>query len=125
MDIAAAIALSAIGLLAVFQAALACGAPLGQFAWGGKSRVLPVKLRIGSIVAIAIYALFAAFALSKVGWVMMIENQLVVQIGLWVITVYLMLMILANAVSRSQYERYTMTPITILLVICFLILTIG
>ena len=125
MDMAAAIALGVIGLLAVFQVALACGAPLGHFAWGGKSRVLPAKLRIGSIAAIATYGIFAVFVLSKTGWAVVIENQLVLQIGLWAITAYLALMIVANAASRSKYERYTMTPIAAVLAICFLVVAIG
>ena len=55
-----AIALSVILLaLAIFQLALALGAPLGRFAWGGQHRVLPVRLRIGSAIAIVIYAVIA------------------------------------------------------------------
>ena len=54
---AAALALTVLlALLAVFQLALALGAPLGHFAWGGAHRVLPRRLRIGSLVSIVIYA---------------------------------------------------------------------
>ena len=46
----AASALTAIlGVLAVFQLALALGAPIGHFAWGGAHRVLPARLRIDSL----------------------------------------------------------------------------
>ena len=44
--------------LALFQLTLVLGAPLGHFAWGGQHRVLPGGLRIGSLVAIPLYALF-------------------------------------------------------------------
>lgn len=44
-------------LLAIFQLALVCGAPLGKFAWGGQHKVLPPKLRIGSGIAIVLYAI--------------------------------------------------------------------
>ena len=40
-----------LGGLAVFQALLALGAPLGAFAWGGQHRVLPTRLRVGSAVS--------------------------------------------------------------------------
>jgi len=52
-----------LGALAVFQALLALGAPLGRFAWGGQHLVLPTPLRIGSAVAIAVYFLLAGTVL--------------------------------------------------------------
>ena len=125
MYIAAPIALVLIGLFALFQLALASGAPFGHFAWGGKYRVLPKKLRISSLVAVVIFGVFAAFILSKTDWLPIINNQFVVQVGLWVIFAYLVIMILANGVSQSKYERYTMTPITALLAVCFLVVAIS
>lgn len=125
MHVAATIALAIISLFVVFQAALACGAPFGHFAWGGKYRVLPKKLRVSSLVAVAIFGVFAAFILSKMRWLPIINSQLVVQIGLWVIFAYLVLMILANGMSRSKYERYTMTPVTVILAMCFLVVVVG
>ena len=63
---AAAVALCVLlGALALFQLALILGAPVGRFAWGGQYRVLPAKLRIGSAVAIVIYALIGALALDR------------------------------------------------------------
>jgi hypothetical protein len=44
---------------ALFQAALALGAPFGQIAWGGSSAVLPATLRWTSLGA-AVYLLVAA-----------------------------------------------------------------
>ena len=44
--------------LAVFQIALAAGAPLGHLAWGGKHRVLPKGLRIASALSVGLYVLF-------------------------------------------------------------------
>ena len=44
-----------LGFLAAFQVALACGAPLGRFAWGGAHTRLPASLRIASVVSILIY----------------------------------------------------------------------
>lgn len=56
-----------LGALAVFQALLVAGAPLGQFAWGGRSRVLPAGLRVGSAVAIAVYTVVATVVLRRAG----------------------------------------------------------
>lgn len=118
-------ALIVLSLLVIFQLALVCGAPFGQFAWGGQHNVLPVKLRIGSVVSVAIYAVFAAFALSKAEFVILVSNAMVLNVGLWAITAYLVLGIFLNSVSRSKPERYLMTPVAAALAVCFLILALA
>jgi hypothetical protein len=118
------IACAALAGLAAFQAALVAGAPLGHFAWGGQHRVLPRKLRIGSAVAIAIYALFAVLLLQKAGVIALLPGP-VVQIGLWVQFAYLVLGIGANAISRSRAERLTMTPVCLMLATLVLIVAMG
>ena len=100
----AAIALTVIlAALAVFQLALALGAPLGRFAWGGQHRVLPTKLRIGSLVSIVIYAITALLALDKVG-VIDVVPDVVSDVGMWVVFAYFVLGIPLNAISRSKAE---------------------
>ena len=49
-----------LAALAVFQLLLAMGAPLGRYAWGGQHHVLPMALRVGSVISIVIYAFVAA-----------------------------------------------------------------
>jgi len=66
VDLVAIIFCIMLAALAVFQFALALGAPLGRFAWGGYHTTLPANLRIGSLVAIAIYALLALIILAFV-----------------------------------------------------------
>jgi hypothetical protein len=52
---------AAVGFLtiAVFQAALALGAPLGRAAWGGTHPQAPTGLRVASAVAFGVWALAA------------------------------------------------------------------
>lgn len=119
------IALSAIlVLLAVFQLALAFGAPLGRFAWGGQHRVLPVGLRIGSAVSILIYALIAVIALDRAGVVEVLPEG-VAQPAMWVVFGYFVLGILMNAISRSRPERFTMVPVTIILAALSFFIAVG
>ena len=113
------------GLLAVFQLALVFGAPLGHFAWGGADRVLPRAKRIGSAVAILVYAMFAWLLLMKAELVSMALPEVVVDVAAWVITVYFALGIVMNAMSRSKPERYTMTPVAIVLTVLSLIIALG
>ena len=89
MMIASIIALVTLVLLAVFQLALVAGAPLGNYAWGGQHKVLPAKLRFGSACSIVIYAVFASFILSRSGIWVIVTNNTVLNVGLWIITFYL------------------------------------
>jgi hypothetical protein len=122
----AAIALCLIlGALAVFQLALVFGAPLGRFAWGGADRVLPRSKRIGSVVSILLYAVFAWVFLMKADLLPMALPEIVVDVAAWVIVGYFALGIPLNAISRSKPERYTMTPVVTVLALLGLVVALG
>lgn len=113
-DTAAIVACAILAALAVFQAALVVGAPLGRFAWGGSHTVLPRRLRIGSIVSIVLYGLFAMILLDRAGIIDVLTDD-VARIAAWVLVAYFALGILMNAMSRSRPERLVMTPVVALL----------
>lgn len=113
-----------VTLLVVFQITLALGAPLGRFAWGGQHRVLPVRLRIGSVVSILIYALIAVLAWDRVRAIDVFPD-VVAQVGMWVVFAYFVLGILMNALSRSKPERFTMVPVTIALAVFSFLVAMG
>ena len=110
--------------LTIFQAALIGGAPLGRMAWGGLHRVLPAKLRIGSAISIAVYALFAYAALAKADVVAPLVSESFTSIIMWVMTAYFTLGILMNGISRSKPERLIMTPIALALAAVYLVLAL-
>jgi hypothetical protein len=124
-EIAAVLICILFGVLAVLQLALVFGAPIGHFAWGGADRVLPRAKRIGSIVAIVLYAVFGWVFLMKAGLVPMALPEIVVDVAAWVITAYFAIGIAMNAISRSKPERYTMTPVAIVLTVLSLIIALG
>lgn len=109
-----------LAALAVFQAALIAGAPIGRFAWGGGHDVLPRRLRIGSVVSIILYAFFAALLLSKSGVWELFTHDRFVDTAMWVSTVYFFVGVVMNGVSRSKPERLLMTPVALVLAIVFL-----
>ncbi|MGO3147556.1 MAG: hypothetical protein ACTIJ6_07740 [Leucobacter sp.] len=114
-----------IGLLALFQLALVCGAPWGRFAWGGQhTGKLPSRFRIASGVAILIYALIAMIALTRVSLVHVLPSALA-YVGMWVVFVYLVLGVLMNAISRSKAERFTMTPVALVLAVLALLVALS
>ena len=122
----AAIALCVLlAALAVFQAALIAGVPLGKFAWGGQHNVLPGKLRIGSATSIVLYVLFAYVALGKAGMVAPLVNQGFTEVFCWVLTAYFGLGIVLNGISRSKPERLVMTPTVVILTALYLVLSLA
>ncbi|WP_299955625.1 hypothetical protein [uncultured Modestobacter sp.] len=120
---AAILAVVVLAALAVLQALLAAGRPYGQLAWGGQHRVLPRRLRIGSAVSIALYAVF--------GWVLVraaVEAPTAgraLEVAVWVLTGYFVLGVLVNAASRSRPERAVMTPVCLVLAACCLVVALA
>ena len=110
--------------LAVFQGLLVAGAPLGRFAWGGQNDVLPANLRIGSAVSIALYAGFAVLILQAAGALSVLPDGFV-DVAIWVLTGYLLLGIVMNAISRSRPERLLMTPVVALLAAGCLVIALA
>src|SRR5688572_13829069 len=106
----AVLAVVVLAGLAVFQAALAAGAPIGRFAWGGQHRVLPTKLRIGSAVSIVLYALFALIILAAAERASDGTGAVGTDVGIWALTAFFVLGVGMNAISRSRPERLVMTP---------------
>jgi hypothetical protein len=111
--------------LSIFQIALIFGAPIGHFAWGGQHRVLPQRLRIGSLFSVAIYIGIAACILSKSGVYQVIPQGLILDILVWIIFGYLVLGVFMNAISRSKVERYTMVPTSLVLAICMFVVALN
>jgi hypothetical protein len=119
---AAAVA-AAIGFLAiaVFQAALALGAPLGRAAWGGATAVLPSRLRISSAVAFVIWLLAPVIVLGRGGIeVVALPRDLLVW-GTWALVVLSALGAVVNFASSSRWERFGWGPLAALLAVLSLV----
>jgi len=121
---AAAVVCVLLAGLAVFQVLLAAGRPLGRFAWGGRHEVLPRRLRIGSAVSVAVYAVIGAVVLQAAGETSVFPGP-VADVGIWVVTGYFILGVPLNAISRSRPERLVMTPVVLLLALGCLVVALG
>lgn len=110
--------------LTLFQIALAAGAPLGRFAWGGGHERLPVGFRLGSLASILIYGACATIILDRAGLVEAVSDD-VSRIGAWVIAGFFSLGVLMNAISRSKPERFTMTPVAFVLAASAYVVAMG
>lgn len=121
----AAIAVALLSLIAVFQLALALGAPWGRFAWGGQhDRELPARLRVSSAFSIVLYAAFALVLLDRAGAVDLLPGSWS-RVGTWVLLAFLSLGVVMNAASRSRHERAVMTPIALSLAVCTLLVALS
>ena len=119
MVIAAAVAVGLLVVVAVFQLALALGAPFGKAAWGGAhDGVLPMRLRAASaFVGLVVYPAVIAVVLSASG---VIDADLVPGRGavtMWVLATIFLLGAMANAVSRSRVER-GWAPVSLTIELC-------
>jgi hypothetical protein len=118
MDLAAIVAVVLLGVVGLFQVALALGAPLGQAAWGGRhSGVLPPNLRMASGVAgVVVYPLIALFILASAG---LLEARWTGtgEAGMWALTGFFTLGAMANFASRSRSERFW-GPVSLVIAAC-------
>lgn len=115
-------ALVLLAALAVLQMLVASGMPLGHFVWGGQNRILPAGLRVGSVISVAIYIGMAMLLLSR-GGVIPGDNTFV-RVAVWVLFAFFVLATVMNAISRSRPERFTMTPISIVLATATLVIAL-
>lgn len=124
IPVAAWTAVAVLAALAVVQGCAALGAPWGRLLWGGRHRVLPTRLRVGSALSIALYGAFGWLLLSRAGIVAGGGAGFAV-VATWVLFGYFALGILLNLASRSRPERWTMAPVCLVLATCTLLVALG
>jgi hypothetical protein len=119
-----ATALAAAGLIgiALFQLALASGAPLGRAAWGGThAGTLPRNLRIASAVAVLVWLSATLVVLRRGGLGPLAVPYPLAYWGTWILCGLLLLGALMNVASSSPWERYFWGPYALVLAgLCFL-----
>lgn len=111
-------------VLSVFQIALACGAPLGKFAWGGEHTRLPLNLRMGSISAVLRYSFVAFIAFNRAGTIAVLPEQFTFWL-MWLIVAHLGFSTILSLLSTSKYEKVTLAPYTLVLGLLSLIIALS
>ena len=125
MTFAAVLAVVLVTIVAVFQFALALGAPLGKAAWGGRNEaVLPTGLLIASgLAAIVVYPFIAVYVLASADLINL-EWLPTGATGMWVLTGFFTLGTIANLASRSKIER-VWAPVSLAIAVCCAIVANG
>jgi hypothetical protein len=126
VTVAALIAVILLTVLAVFQVALALGAPLGDMAWGGRNPgVLSTRLRVASAVAgIVVYPATILAILSASGLLRIDGLPVPGPVVMWVLTAFFLLGALMNTISRSKRERIW-GPTSLVIAGCCAVIALG
>jgi len=103
-------------VVAIFQIALALGAPLGEYAYGG-ARVgkLPLGFRINSVVAVLAMLAISGHYLAQLGVFEPFLDPAGNSVVNWVLVAFFVLSALANNATRSKKERMVWGIPTILM----------
>jgi hypothetical protein len=126
LTVAAAVAAVGFVGIALFQLALALGAPLGRAAWGGGQAVLPMRLRRASAVSFVIWILAAVVVLARAGLVVLPGVPPILPVvGTWALVVLSALGALVNVASSSRWERFGWAPYAATLAVLSLVVALG
>jgi len=115
---AAAAAAAGFAGVAMFQIALAAGAPWGEAAWGGQSAELPTTLRAASGAVAVFYAVAAPLiVLGRAGYGKRRSSTGVFRHGTRFLAAAMALGALLNFASQSRWENYLWGPVALTLAI--------
>lgn len=106
-------------LASILYVLLVLGLPYGEFAMGGKYKVMPKEMRIVCAFSVIIQW-FAIMILLQTASIIPLIFPFSVTKGLCIFfAVYLILNSVMNGFSRSKKERMFVTPLSIITAICY------
>ncbi|CAH1202182.1 hypothetical protein PAECIP111891_02023 [Paenibacillus allorhizoplanae] len=107
--------------VAILYILLAMGLPYGEFAMGGKYKVMPKQMRVACAISVLIQLVAIIFILQA-GNVISIDALTTIAKGVcYFFSLYLIVNTIMNALSKSKKEKLLMTPLSFFTAICFLI----
>ena len=112
------ILLAAFGLLAIFHVFVLLGVIPADIVWGGRIQGVPSNLLTLEAIAILLTLVFIVIIAAKTGYFQAGRLSGAVNVGVWLIFVYLLLNTLGNLVSGVSFESLIAAPVTIILAIC-------
>ena len=121
----AAVAAAGFAGIAGFEIALALGAPLGRAAFGGAHADLSTGLRIAAAFSACLWLVAALVVLRRGGYDWSPIPARAAWYGTWVLVGLQALGALMNLASRSNWERFIWTPISLTMVALCIIVTRG
>ena len=124
------IAAALFGVMALFQVALALGAPWGAHVYGGRvaddDGRLPGAWRAASAAAALILLGFAWVILARAGVIATSIDETLLTVLSWMVVAYMALNTAGNLAGKSPIERYVFGGMTLVLVIlCAIVAAAG
>lgn len=112
---AAWVVLALLGLVALFQLALALGAPWGAYAMGGAFEgTYPPVMRAAALAQIAVYAGIAAIVSARANLAFK-RLHAASRVLIWIVAALFLAGLVLNAISPSRGESLVWTPVTAVL----------
>lgn len=115
----AVIGASAFLIIIVLSILIICGLPLGELTMGGQYKVFPKKFRFILVTQLILQIFFVVIILQMGGYIPLWFSSNVTKIICIVMAVYLSLNTVMNFISKSEKEKYIMTPLSFVSAICF------
>ena len=111
--------------VALFQLALALGAPWGELTLGGRWRGrLPGAIRVMPLVSAALLAFFSAVLLARAGFGPHALEQFSPALA-WVVVAYCALGCIANTITPSRRERLLWLPVVAVMLASSLVVALS
>ena len=107
------------GIIAIMTVLVACGLPLGEFTMGGQHKILPIKLKVAAVISVAIQIFGMIMILQAGGFISLWFSFKVTKYICFFFAAYLSLNTIMNMISKSRKEKYVMTPLSLIVGICF------
>ena len=112
-------------LLSLFQLALALGAPMGEYAWGGRNAGrLPLVWRLASLAAAGFSLAVSGHYASMIGWLPSLLDAHGRAYVLWGLTALTALSLLGNLTSKSAAERKLFVPVSASMLVANLLILV-
>jgi hypothetical protein len=125
MKFAVTIFFALTAITALFQLALALGAPWGEYAMGGRfPGKLPSKMRITAVVQIPILFFLALIVLVKSGLAFG-QFYSAARIAIWFVVAFFVLGTILNLATPSKGERMLWAPVNIVLLAISIIVALN
>ena len=106
-------------IISIITILVACGLPLGEFTMGGQHRILPKKYRIFAISSFIIQLFAIIIILQAGGFISLWFSIKITKYICIFFAVYLSLNVIMNILSKSKKEKIIMTPLSLIVAICF------
>ena len=112
------ILLAAFGLLLIFHILVLLGIIPADIVWGGMIQDAQSNLVTLEVIALLVTGLFMLIIAAKLGYMQAGKLSGIVNIGVWLIFVFLLLNTLGNLASGVSFENLVFAPITMILAFC-------